>query len=188
MKQIDIEWLDAGQYRILKEIIIFGTRGENDVELGRIFYKRKLANSYCLKASEDKAESNLASLEKCLHGYPNQDNYPADKIDEMIFSAVCDQFPRSVTRSDTFLHAADVERLQILKQVNVVQCPMFFTPGIWRMNEIYNLPEGAKQGFRADINIYTSYDSKVLQNHVFNAKFDLKDRHFLGGLKNIEFE
>jgi hypothetical protein len=188
MEQIILQWLRPEQYRILKQIILLSDRNGIEIELGRIFYKRTFRNSYNLKKQGDEDAKSDNPMAKFMGEYPKQENYPVDEVDVMILGAVRDQFPKSITRSDTRFHDLDVEKLESFKRRNVIPAVMYFYPDLSSIYDIYNLPETARNGFKANVNIYSYSNSEILQNQVFHATFDL-NAHFSGhNLKAVEFE
>ncbi|HEY4063878.1 MAG TPA: hypothetical protein VGM30_18350 [Puia sp.] len=183
-----LQWLRPEQYKILKQIILLGDRNGIEIELGRIFYKRTFRNNYNLKKQGAEDAKSDKPMAKFIGEYPKQENYPVDEVDVMILGAVRDQFPKSITRSDTMFHDLDIEKLKKFKSRNVIPAVMYFYPDLSNIYDIYDLPETARNGFKANVNIYTYSSPEILQNQVFHATFDLND-HFSGhNLKTVEFE
>jgi len=188
MEQIILQWLRPDQYRILKQIILLGDRSGVEIELGRIFYKRSFRNNYNLrKQGEEDAKSGNPMM-KFISEYPRQENYPVDEIDVMILDAVRQQFPKSITRSDTMFHDLDEEKLALFKRRNVIPSAMYFYPDLSSIFDISDLPQDARNGLKANINIYSYSNSEVLQNQVFHATFDYNSHFVKDNLRNVEFQ
>jgi hypothetical protein len=188
MEQIAMEWLPPEQYRILKQIQIVGNRNGSDVELGRIFYKRRFSSDYNLQKQADADKEKKNALDKHIFGWPKQENYPVDYIDLMIISAVRDQFPNSNTRSDTMFHTFDLEKLQVYKRRLVYPSLICFSPDLSDLQDIYDLPEKAKEGFKAVANIYSYYNTEDLKNQVFFGTYDINGQPVRQSLLKVEFE
>ena len=138
MKTKTIEGLNIEDCRVLKEIFIIGDRNFGESTIGQIFYKRKINENYNFikqKEYDERKENTL--LEKLLEGYPKQENYPNDELDDLILSGIKQQYPKSKIKNSLILFNIDLENLEILKNQNRFPSKFYITPVINNMSDFF---------------------------------------------------
>lgn len=189
METITIKWLSPDEFRILKRIVIIGDRNSSEVELGSIFYTRELTDDYAFKKPMQEDESDQIS--RIMSGYPKQENYPNDELDEIIIEAIRKSFPKSIVQNDTILFTVDLDKLQVMKRRNIAPAVMYFSPDF---SHFYDLARYVGKEFKAPalpVNIYTYYNTETLSGQVFYADcaaYEAESLEPIPKLKTLKFE
>ncbi len=183
-----IKGLNQDEQRILKQIVSVLDRHNNESEVGSILYSRLITEEYNLikQAQEDEKQSN--SIDKFLTEYPKQKNYPVDEIDRIILGAIKSIYPKSIVKNELILFNVDLERLQVLRNRNIIKSEMYLCPDL---ANVYNPGQYAGKEFKVPtitFNIYSYYMSEFLEGQTFFAKYNLMNKEVLEKLSHVKFE
>lgn len=175
----EIEWLEENEMKILKQIIIIsGVQNE----LGSIIYTRPLTDNYNFKKKKEDDEKEKNLFGNSFQEYPKQENYPYDKLDEIILSSVRKDYPNSFCRNHSILLDVDKNIISKIKNRSVLKSYIFFRP---------NLDEHFVEDLclqRIDINIYCNDQSKNLGKPTFYVRYDATEPFIMDNLSMVEFE
>ncbi|WP_461378042.1 hypothetical protein [Cloacibacterium normanense] len=189
MKTKTIEGLNIEDCRVLKEIFIIGDRNFGESTIGQIFYKRKINENYNFikqKEYDERKENTL--LEKLLEGYPKQENYPNDELDDLILSGIKQQYPKSKIKNSLILFNIDLENLEILKNQNRFPSKFYITPVINNMSDFFMYSGKSFESPELDLNIFSNYSNIFMENHSFSFHYDIENNNLKTLLSTIEFE
>ncbi|GAA3651798.1 hypothetical protein [Flavivirga jejuensis] len=184
-----IKGLDIEECRILKHIIIVADKNYGETAIGNVFYKRKLSTDYNLlkqKKEDDKYTGNR--IEKLLKEYPQQENYPNDRIDVIILEAIKYKYPKSYLRNDLIIFNTDLEKLEILKNKNKINGKIYFTPNITDLSNVFAYVGKTFESPEIEINIYSDYQNEIKNEYTFSSSYFLDEKQILDELELIEFE
>lgn len=188
MEERILKWLDENEMRILKQIIIVSDRQNGETEIGSIVYTRPLSPTYNLSKQKEEYKKAENSLDRLFHEYPKQENYPVDRIDEIILTSVKKSYPKSIVRNDKILFNVDLEKLKRIKNKNVLNSSIYFAQ---EFSNITNFSEFAGKEFKAlkiDIKIYSYYRAEYLDGQIFYANYNIQEQNILNDLKTVIFE
>ncbi len=188
MKNVNIKWLDIKDMKILKQIIIVSDRQFGEVEIGRILYTRPLTEDYNLKKQQEESDKQTDSLAKFFPEFPAQKNYPVDRIDEILLAAVRALYPKSIVRNDTILFDIDQEKIEVLKNREILKSSIYFSP---EFSNYFNLHAFEGRSFRApkiNISIYSVYEPGFLKGQIFYASYPAEEQAVLDKLSTVHFE
>ncbi|TWR24791.1 hypothetical protein FPZ43_18010 [Mucilaginibacter pallidiroseus] len=187
MEPTTITWLTADQIKILKYIVVVSDRNNQEIELGIIIYTREFNEQYNLikQGEEDKTETD--TFARLLGEYPKQKNYPCDDADLIILNAVRKQYPKSFVRNDTLFFNVDLEKLKVLKNRNVIQGAIYFSPE-FSYTDIFKHVGQSFPAPRIDFNFYTNYGTQHVPVPFFYANYPAEDQKVLTVIGQIAFE
>jgi len=174
--------------KILKQIIIVSDRQFGEAEIGRIIYTRPLTEDYNLKNQQEESDKQTDPLAKFFPEFPSQKNYPVDRIDEILLAAVRALYPKSLVRNDTILFNIDQEKIDVLKNREIVKSSMYFSP---EFSNYFNLHEFNGKTFRApkiNFAIYSVYQPDFLKGQIFYATYPAEKQAVLDKLGTVHFE
>ncbi|WP_426327773.1 hypothetical protein [Pedobacter sp. R-06] len=183
METKTLEWLQTGQFRILKHIVVIADRNHNEIELGSIFYKREFTSEYKMTETE---ENETDPILKLLDGL-KQKNYPSDAADHIILEAIKKQYPKSYVRNDTLFFNVDLEMLTVLKNRNVVAGKLYFVPE-FSNTDIYRYVGKSFPSPKIGFNFYTYYNAGAMHAAYFSANYPAENPGVLDLFQTIEFE
>jgi hypothetical protein len=174
--------LPLEEIRVIKQIVIVTDYANNkEFPIGYILYERHLTNSYKFKEVPE-SEKDF----DYYFNYPNEAVYPKDRLDDIIFQAVRNTFPKSVTRNYNVIFNIDMDRVKTLQNRQVVKNEMTFTPDCSQV-DIYNLSRQSFSGLRKEIKIYNDFRLDDIKYLAFNGYYNLKDKQILSDLDQITF-
>lgn len=184
-----IKGLDIQECKILKHIVIIEDRQFGESVIGNIFYKRGFSEKYnLLKQREENKKSEVSRVERLLGEYPKQEDYPKDRIDEIIFESIKDIYPKSILRSELIIFNTDLERLEIHKNKNKFKGKIYFTPKIQDYSNIYQFVGQSFDSPEIKLNIFSDYVNEKRKVQIFSAGYFIEEQNLLEELKLIEFE
>ena len=188
MEEITLNWLNIDEMRILKQIIIISDSQNGEMEIGRILYTRQLNEIYNLKKQEKDDEKESNPIKRILNEYPEQKNYPVDRIDEIIFGSILRIYPKSKVRNETILFNLDMENIKVLKRRKTIKSVIYFKPDFSNLN-IYKFMRNQFIAHKFDINIYGgSYLPELLEGQIFIALYDVNEQQVLDNLDTVNFD
>lgn len=187
MEEKTLKWLDIADLKILKQIIIISDRLNGEYELGQVMYTRPLTTEYNLKKQEEE-DKTTSSIERLLQEYPRQRNYPNDTIDEIIFGSIRKIFPKSILRNDTIFFNIDEGKLSLLKNKRVIKSAIYFSPEFSGIVNVFDYVGKSFKAPRIGINIYSSYQSELLEGQIFYANYNITEEKVLEKLNTVKFE
>ena len=179
-----LKWLDISEMKILKQIIIISDRQNGESVIGRVIYTRPLTVDYNLK----KQQKEESELDMFLNEYPRQENYPTDRIDEIIFNSIRKAYPKVKLRNDTILFNVDLEKISILRNRNIIKSAIYFSPEFSNITNIFDYVGNTFQSFQININIYSDYNSAFLDGQIFYAEYGVSEESVLEKLSTVKFE
>lgn len=184
-----LKWLNVKEIKILKQIIIVSDRQNGETELGSILYTRPMNESYNLKKQQEEDEkSTESSFDRLFKEHPKQENYPNDRLDEIIFESIKKIYPKSVLRNETILFNVDLDKIETLKNRIAIPCSIYFSP---EFSNIGNYSAYLGQEFKVpliNLNIYSYYKPEFLINQNFYATYNLTEENILNSLEILNFE
>lgn len=186
MNNKTIKALNVDEFKVLKQIIIIDDKKFGETTIGNILYNRDFSNNYKFKKDlENNEESDILRL---LKEYPKQENYPNDRIDDIIFKSVKDEYPKSILHNHLIIFNTDIEKLERLKNKNKLCGIMFFEP---IFEDYSDLSKFAGKIFKSPIinfDIYSDYKEEIRENQSFSAKYFLDEVSLLDEIKKISFQ
>jgi hypothetical protein len=188
MEERILKWLNKEEMRILKHIIIISDRQNGETELGSILYTRRFSENYNLRKQKEEDEKEENSLNRLFHEYPNQKNYPVDRIDEIILEAITNKYPKTIVRNDTILFNLDLEKIEFMKNRNVIKSAIYFSPEFSHTTNFYEFVGKEFKAPRIDINIYSYYRPEFLDGQFFYANYNVLEQQILDDLKTVDFK
>ncbi|MBS4041379.1 MAG: hypothetical protein KGZ81_12370, partial [Flavobacteriales bacterium] len=190
MEERTLKWLDIHEMKVLKQIIIISDRQNGETEIGRILYTRPLTTEYNFikQQAEEESLGEKNKFERLFQEYPKQANYPNDRIDEIIFNAVKRAYPKSVLRNDSILFNVDLEKIELLKNRNIIKSAIYFSPEFSMVENFYDYVGKEFQAPRISINIYSYYRPDFLEGQIFYANFDVSESNVIEKLETVHFE
>lgn len=175
--------LPLEEIRVIKQIIIVSEYANSkDISIGYVLYERHLTGNYKFKEVPE-AEKNF----DYYFNYPNEALYPKDKLDDIIFQAVRNTFPKSAIRNHNVIFNVDKDKMKILQNRQFVESEMTFTPDFSQV-DIYSTP--ARQsyvGLRKEIKIYNDFRLEDINHLAFNGYYNLNEKQILNDLDKISF-
>ncbi|MBE7693732.1 hypothetical protein G1K75_12760 [Tenacibaculum finnmarkense] len=184
-----IKGLDNKECKILKHIVIIADRQFGESIIGNIFYKRNLSEKYnLLKQKEEDDKNGEDRILRLLKDYPKQENYPKDRIDEIIFESIKDIYPKSILRSELIIFNTDLERLETHKNKNKINSKIYFTPKIQDYSNIYQFVGKSFDSPEIELNIFSDYNNEIRKGQSFSASYFIEEENLLNELILVEFE
>lgn len=113
--------LPESMWRIKKTIFL----NDDDINEGEVVYFRSLSQDY--KMNGPQAMTVEDRFNRIVHGTP-EDEYPRDKLDEIILQKIVERYPNAKVKSATFLFTTDLANLRIKKEKEQYNCDMYFLP------------------------------------------------------------
>ena len=187
MEEKIVKWLDINDLKILKQIIIISDRQNGEYELGQVIYTRPLTQEYNLKKQEED-DKKTTPIERLLQEYPRQKNYPNDRIDEIIFDSIRKTFPKSILRNDTIFFNIDKDKLSRLKNRNVTESGIYFSPEFSAIENVFDYVGKTFKAPIVNINIYSYFKSDLLEGRFFFANYNVTEESELEKLNTVKFE
>jgi hypothetical protein len=184
MEQKTLKWLDISEMKILKQIFIISDGQQGESVIGRVVYTRPLTIDYNLKKQQDEGNK----LDRFLNDYPRQENYPTDRIDEIIFDSIRKAYPKSKLRNDTILFNVDLDKISILRNRKIIKSAIYFSPEFSNITSIFDYVGKSFQAPQIKINIYSDYNPAFLDGQIFYAEYDVSEETVLEKLKTVNFE
>lgn len=177
-----ISFLPIEDMRILKQIIIVSDfPRDRELSVGYIVYERTLTNSYRLKEVDKKSNDF-----NYLMDFPKQELYPHDNIDDIIFQAVQNQYPKSVVRNHHLLFNVDQEKVKRLKDRETVVSQISFTPDFSSF-DIFSNGRRSFDGLVKQVTIFNDFSLDYIRNVAFNGYYNLQDQQILNDIRPIVF-
>jgi|TARA_B100000745_G_C19920257_1_gene309293 hypothetical protein len=177
-----IKMLDFQEWKILKEIHLVSMNShQQEIIIGVIGYLRKVKQDYHLQ--EDTEENEFLRL----LNYPKQELFPKDEIDEIILTAVQDQFPKSFVRNTQISFDSDLEKIKIITQVPKQTARLEVRPNFTQV-DLSTLVGQNLNFFMKDIHIYQHFTQDSIKGKYFTGvcDFDKQDEVY-GKLDQVEF-
>lgn len=184
MSEKIIKGLNIEDCKILKQIIIVSDRKYGETEIGSIFYKRNFTEDYKLNEVNEDEDP----LDKLLYDYPKQENYPNDRLDEIIFESIKKNYPKSVLKNALIIFNVDLEKLEILKNKNSIKAKIYFTPWSKTYSDLYQFAGKTFKSPEVDLHVYSNYSDEITQGQTFIASYLLEEENVLNKLSAVEFE
>jgi len=156
--------LASDQVKLIKQINVVPPNGPKAATtIGLVLYERRLHLGYKIAEKTQEGHSSL------LIPYPNQQDYPADSLDELILESVRVDYPSSYVYNELLFTTADVERLGNLTsrpadKADLVVCPSL-TAEDWN-----RLAAKEVLCFRKEVNIYAHFSPKHIKNIAFRGR------------------
>ncbi len=156
-----VKMLDFPDWRILKEInIVSKTNYDQEIVIGTILYERNISKDYYLK---DDTEPN-AFLR--LLNYPKQDLFPTDLLDEIIFNAIKEKFPKSFVKNYEIAFSSDIEMINRIQTKPFELATLEIRPNFSQID--LNLLVGKSFNFpQKEIKIYQDFTKESIKGHYF---------------------
>ena len=187
METKELKWLDRSEFKVLKQITLISDRPNGECEIGTILYSRPLTPTYNLKKQEQE-DRTTTPMQRLLQEYPNQKNYPHDRIDEIIFDAIKSSFPKSGIINSIILFNVDEEKLRNLKNRQISESEISFSPEFSGVDDISGLSGRKFKVSRMKLNIYSFCKSTLLENLYFIGYYNIFEEDVLDSLKTVTFE
>ena len=187
METKELKWLDCSEFKVLKQITLISNSPNSEYEIGTILYSRPLTHMYNFKKQEQE-DRTTTPMQRLLQGYPNQKNYPHDRIDEIIFDAIKSRFPESGLRNSTILFNIDEENLRNMKNRQISESEICFLPDFSGADDIFSLSRREFKAPRMKLNIYGFCKSILLENLFFIGYYNISEEDVLDSLKTVTFE
>lgn len=146
-----------------------------------------MTQEYNLKKQEDD-DKKATPIERLLQEYPRQKNYPNDRIDVIIFDSIRKTFPKSILRNDTIFFNIDEDKLSRLKNKNVTESAIYFSPEFLAIENVFDYVGKSFKAPRVDINIYCYFKSDLLDGRCFFANYNVTEEKELEKLNTVKFE
>lgn len=164
-----VKMLDFSDWRILKEInIVSKTNYDQEIVIGTILYERNISKDYYLK-DDNEPNSFLRLL-----NYPKQDLFPTDLLDEIIFNAIKEKFPKSFVKNYEIAFSSDLEMINRIQSKPYEQTTLEIRPNFSQIDlnllttKSFNFPIIA-------IKIYQDFTKESIKGHYFMGICDYKD-------------
>ena len=187
METKELKWLDRSEFKVLKQITLISDRPNSEYEIGTILYSRPLTPTYNFKKQEQE-DRTTTPMQRLLQEYPNQKNYPHDRIDEIIFDAIKSHFPKSGLRNSSILFNIDEENLRKLKNRQISESEIYFSPDFSDADDIFSLSGREFKAPRIKLNIYSFCKSTLLENLFFIGFYNTSEEDVLDSLETVTFE
>jgi hypothetical protein len=188
MEMKELKLLDSSEFKVLKQITLISDRPNSEYEIGTILYSRPLTPTYNLKKQEQE-DRTTTPMQRLLQEYPNQEKYPHDRIDEIIFDAIKSCFPKSKLRNSTIIFDFDEENLRnIKKSRQISESEMYFSPEFSGDDDIFSLSGRVFKVPRMKLNIYSFCKSTLLENLSFIGLYNTSEEDVLDSLETVTFE
>ena len=181
--------LEPNEFRILKHIQISTDAKFNGYPNLSIIYKRKFSDDY--KFSQPKPEENTAKnrIIRLMNEYPKQENYPNDRIDEIILKSIMDVYPNTSLRNELIVFNVDLEKIDRIKNGDSNKGTIIFSP---TLADYTNLTKYAGRSFSSPEIEFTVFNKGLIKNVTtvnFMARYLFPDEeNLLDRIKEIEFE
>ena len=189
MKQCDLRWLDVSEMKVLKQIILVSDRDGGEVELGRMIYTRPLSEKYNFKIQDaEDGNDSEKSVDRLFQEYPKQENYPNDRLDEIIMTSVRNSYPKSMLRNESILFNVDLEKIKTLTNRRAVPSTMYLSP---EFSNAGSYSEFVGKEFRApriEFNIYTYYNPEFLEGNIFYGTYNVSEESILELFNEVGFK
>ncbi|MCT4583109.1 MAG: hypothetical protein N4A35_16985 [Flavobacteriales bacterium] len=176
--------LPVSEMKIIKRINIVSQNWHpENLPIGFIIYERNFTEEYKI-LPEEKDSNNLSNL---ISGYPKQENYPHDEIDELILNTVKTEYPKSFVQNKLVFTSSDIEYFD-----NLIKRP--FEKALFRIKpDFSNLDLSLLSGqefecINQEINVYVDHSSELIKNIFLDGNCDF-DHHkaLFRALKTIKF-
>lgn len=187
METKELKWLDRSEFKVLKQITLISDRPNSEYEIGTILYSRPLTPTYNFKKQEQE-DRTTTPMQRLLQEYPNQKNYPHDRIDEIIFDAIKSRFPKSRLRNSEILFNVNKENLRNLKNRQTSESEISFSPDFSGVDDIFSLSGREFKAPRMKLNIYSFCKSTLLENLSFIGFYNTSEEDVLVSLETVTFE
>lgn len=187
METKELKWLDRSEFKVLKQITLISDRPNSEYEIGTILYSRPLTPTYNFKKQEQE-DRTTTPMQRLLQEYPNQKNYPHDRIDEIIFDAIKSRFPKSRLRNSEILFNVNKENLRNLKNRQTSESEISFSPDFSGVDDIFSLSGREFKAPRMKLNIYSFCKSTLLENLSFIGFYNTSEEDVLDSLETVTFE
>lgn len=174
--------LPMEEMRIIKQIyLIYESGSKQDLSIGYVMYQRNFSENYKLKETPKDERDFFFFVD-----YPKQEMYPHDDIDETIFQAIKNTYPKSRLINFSLIFNVDWEKVHRLQNRPFEKSEIIFRPSISTLE----LERYVGQHFtvlRKQIKIYQDYTKESIQNIAFLGLYNLQDKSILDRLDRIEF-
>lgn len=105
-----------------------------------IVYFRKFREDYRMKETPELSE--IEKFYRYVNGIP-EDEYPKDRLDEMIFEGVCHNYEQSDERTSLFILNTELRDLQLLLNHEIADVRFLFIPRLETASEfLHSHPDG----------------------------------------------
>lgn len=135
---------------------------DNRVQKAEILYLRKLSSTYRMQQKEVVEEKER--IERLLKGTPEEE-YPQDKLDELIFDAVKKQFRNAKIHSKLLLFSTELDDLQYYKGIHCHHTNLIVEPNLTELpDSVLSMLNGLEL-FSVRMEVY-------VENVFFETAFD----------------
>lgn len=105
---------------LIKKTIFLNSDVIND---GEVIYFRKLSEDYKMNSPQNLTEKDR--FDRVLNGTPEEE-YPKDKLDEIIYQRFIDVYPNAKVKSETFLFSTDLANIRMKKEKLISSFKLYF--------------------------------------------------------------
>ena len=182
MQTRQIEFFTPEKCRIIKQIVLVAnSRNGADISIGYILYGRKFSDNYKINET-DKEENEF----KYFSEYPLQENYPTDNVDNILFQAIKNLYPKSFIRNYMLVCNLEQERIEILQSRPFEQSEIRIMPDTSQMYSFKQMPTNIVGGIWT-VKIYVDYTRESIQGLAFLGYYDLNDQQILAQIDEVNF-
>ena len=181
--------LELNEFRILKHIQFSTDAKFAGFPNKSVIYKRKFSNNYKFSQSEPEENTLENRMGRLMSDFPKQQNYPNDRIDEIILKAISDIYPNTTVRNELIVFNVDLEKIERIKNKRSNRGNIIFSPTIADYSDLTKYVGRQFSSPVVEINIYSNSLVEAESAEAFTAKYLFPDEEFiLDKIKQIEFE
>lgn len=175
--------LPVEEIRIIKRVVIVSDNAVNrDISIGYFLYERLLSSEYrFIEKKEEEKDFDYYLT------YPKQEDFPKDKIDELILQAIQNNYPKSFTISYSLISSLDKENIELFKNRPSEKSSIIFSPDLSNLD--YSKFAGKDINYmKIDMNVFVDFKLEYIKNLFFYGKYDLsKENEIFNSLDKIKF-
>ena len=188
METKELKSLDSSEFKVLKQITLISDRPNSEYEIGTILYSRPLTPTYNFKKQEEE-DRTTTPMQRLFQEYPNQEKYPHDRIDEIIFDAIKLCFPKSKLKNSTIMFDVNEGKLRNFKKSRQISVSkIHFLPDLSGADDISRLSGRNFKSTWMKLNIYSFCKSILLENRSFTGYYNISEEDVLDSLETVTFE
>lgn len=147
---------------------------ENEEKIiGHILYERIPSEEYQLKKQKFDDEEDFFRIMKLVNGYPSQEDFPNDEIDNIILEGIKDQFPNSKLINHAIIYKSHEEWVNKMRERPFDVSRINIQPQI-KSSDYQKLSGKHIKDIVFDLRIYKERTSQLTQNRTFHSKYEIE--------------
>ena len=153
LKRDYIALLPQNMWKIKKTIFL----NSDEINEAEIIYFRTLTEEYRMTTPDDLSEEQR--FYRTLNGIPEEE-YPKDKLDEIIYQKVVETYPNAKVKSETFLFSTDLANIRSKKEKLSSSFKLYFFAISYNTSNIPIIKENTQLNIDVDLLYYSNIFGK----------------------------